>query len=102
MKAMKAMKAMKTLKSSSSKAMKAVKKPLQKGTKAMKATPVKGSKPAPLRKGNLQKLGQITLKEKMKKIAETEEDEVGSAMILRDQMTASEKKTVHGKSMQHT
>ena len=53
----KAMKAMKAMKSSSCKAMKAVKKPLQKGNKTMKSTPARGSKTAPLKKGNLKKVG---------------------------------------------
>ena len=95
----KPMKAMKAMKSSSSKAMKAVKKPLQKGKATMKKKPpARGSKTTPLKKGNLKKLGQLSLKDKMKKIAEEQDDEMEAAIVLRDEMTAAEKKQFMAKA----
>ena len=83
----KPMKAMKAMKSSSSKAMKvmkAMKAPLQKGI-------LKPMKSAPLKKGNLTKLGQLSLKDKIKTIAGQNDDEVEAAMVLREEMTPAEK-----------
>ena len=98
----KVMKAMKAMKSSSSKAMKAVKKPLQKGKTTMKKTPpARGSKTTPLKKGNLKKLGQLSLKDKMKKIAEEQDDEMEAAIVLRDEMTAAEKNSSWQKHAAH-
>jgi hypothetical protein len=57
----------------------------------MKSPPARSSKTAPLKKGNLKKLCQLTPKDKIKKIAEEQEDEVEAAMVLRDEMTAAEK-----------
>ena len=85
---MKAMKAMKVMKQAMKK-----KPPLNKG--AMKKTkPLnKGAtkKTQPLNKGALAKLGSLSLNEKMKKIAESQEDEVEAAMVLKEEMTPSEK-----------
>ena len=98
----KVMKAMKAMKSSSSKAMKAVKKPLQKGKATMKKKPpARGSKTTPLKKGNLKKLGQLSLKDKMKKIAEEQDDEMEAAIVLRDEMTAAEKNSSWQKHAAH-
>ena len=89
------------------KAMETVKKPLQKGGKPLQKgqQPLgKGGQPlkkgilkrpsanlSPLRRGNLAKLGQMSLKDKVKKIAEEHEDEVEAAMVLKESMTAAEK-----------
>lgn len=90
------MKAMKSMKKSA--AMK-VKKPLKKGNPASgsKEKPLgKGlkAKPAtnrPLKRGDVKKLGQMSLKEKTNKIADENDDEVGAAMVLKEEMTAGEK-----------
>ena len=74
---MKAMKAMKVMKQAMKK-----KPPLNKG--ATKKT-------QPLNKGALAKLGSLSLNEKVKKIAESQEDEVEAAMVLKEEMTPSEK-----------
>lgn len=79
MKAMKAMKAMKVMKTS------------------MKKSPAKGTKGTPLSKGNLSKLGTMSLKDKVKKIADENEDEVAAAMVLKEEMTPSEKVRAWGR-----
>ncbi|CAK9013161.1 Uncharacterized protein SCF082_LOCUS11809, partial [Durusdinium trenchii] len=48
-------------------------------------------KSAPLKKGNLTKLGQLSLKDKIKTIAGQNDDEVEAAMVLREEMTPAEK-----------
>lgn len=76
-----------------------VKKPLQKGNPAMgsKEKPLrKGlkAKPAtkrPLKRGDVKKLGQMSLNDKIKKIADETDDEVTAAMALKEEMTTGEK-----------
>jgi hypothetical protein len=67
----------------------------------MKSPPARSSKTAPLKKGNLKKLCQLTPKDKIKKIAEEQEDEVEAAMVLRDEMTAAEKNSAWQKHAAH-
>ena len=83
--AMKTMKAMKGVK-----AMKAVTKQNQKQT-AGKAAKSKAAPKTSLRNGNLDKLGQMSLKDKVKKISEGHDDEIEAAMVLKDHMSPEEK-----------
>ena len=89
---MKAMKAMKSiLKSPKSKSKPAAKK----NVKAKPATH------APLKKGNLARLGEMSLKDKVKKIAEENEDEVGAAMVLKETMSNEEKTRAWNRHNKH-
>lgn len=82
---MKTMKAMKGVE-----AMKAVTKQNQKQT-AGKAAKSKAAPKTSLRKGNLDKLGQMSLKDKVKKNSEGHDDEIEAAMVLKDHMSPEEK-----------
>ena len=89
---MKAMKAMKSiLKSPKSKSKPAAKK----NAKAKPATH------APLKKGNLARLGEMSLKDKVKKIAEENEDEVGAAIVLKETMSNEEKTRAWNRHNKH-
>ena len=78
--------------------MKAMKAQPKKVMKAMKkqpsTTPAKGkakAKARPLKKGQLEKLGTMSLKDKIKKISEDHSDEVEAALVLKESMTPEEK-----------
>ena len=58
--------------------------------KALKKAP-KALGKAKVNSRNLAKLGQLSLKEKVKKIAEEHDDEIEAAMVLQENMTAQEK-----------
>ena len=66
-------------------------KPLKKGA-VQKAT---------LKRNNLQKLGQLPLQDKIKKIAETNDDEHEAAKELQNNMTAAEKSRTWSKHQTH-
>ena len=58
--------------------------------KTMKAKSKAGPKAKtnnPLKKGQLNKLGTMSLQEKIKKLSEDKDDEVEAAMVLEDAMT---------------
>ena len=89
------MKAMKVMKQAMKKKPPPMKKnpPLNKGA-ANKTKPLnKGAAKTnpPLNKGTLNKLGQLSLRDKVKQIAESQEDEVEAAMVLKEEMTPAEK-----------
>eukprot|EP00435_Cladocopium_sp_Y103_P000214 s4807_g1.t1 len=78
--------------------------PRPKSMKAAKKGSSSKAKPAtnaPLRKGNLEKLGEMSLKEKVKQIAEEHEDEVGAAMVLKETMSNEEKTKAWNRHNKH-
>ena len=86
-KAMKAMKAMKVMKVTAKAKAKAKAK-----NKPMKSL---------LKRSNLEKLGQLSLKDKVKAIAEEHEDEVSAAMELQNEMSQEEKTRAWNRHQKH-
>ena len=84
MKAMKAMKVMKVTAKAKAKA-KAKNKPMK----------------SLLKRSNLEKLGQLSLKDKVKAIAEEHEDEVSAAMELQNEMSQEEKTRAWNRHQKH-
>ena len=102
--AMKAMKAMKSiLKGKPQKSMKATKGEKKKSNPSGKSGNPK-AKPAtnsPLHKGNLARLGEMSLKERVKQISEEHDDEVSAAMVLKENMSNEEKTRTWNRHNKH-
>ena len=101
---MKAMKAMKSiLKGKPQKSMKATKGEKKKSNPSGKSGNPK-AKPAtnsPLHKGNLARLGEMSLKERVKQISEEHDDEVSAAMVLKENMSNEEKTRTWNRHNKH-
>ena len=80
--------------------MKAMKSTL-KSPKPRSSSKAKPATHAPLKKGNLAKLGEMSLKDKVKKISEEHEDEVGAAMVLKETMSNEEKTKAWNRHNKH-